>query len=305
MALDVDAIEAAFAGTVATACPEHAALAVRVLARLPRERWTLEWHLPWWLGLRLGVEPAVARSLVLSNVLGLVALRLRDDLADGEVEASEMDGATALSGVLFDEAVAIYRHLFPPESPLWGALQASMAAWAAATEAHRPAARLRPARRFDVIARRGAPLKVSATGICLLAGRPALIPRLDALLDHALAAWILSDDASDWADDVRAGRWNAFVAALAPGPQDVARYDAIVGEMRLAMLTGGRLRTYFLRIRREADRAVAIADELGLDALSEHVRRFGERHARAGAELQRLYHSVTERATVLLFGEPS
>ena len=304
--LDMDAIGAAFTARVAAACPEHADFAARVLARLPRERWMLEWHLPWWLGLRLGLDPAVARALVLSNVLGLVALRLRDDLADGEVDAAEVHAATALSAVLYAEAVAIHRDYLPADSPLWDTLAASMAAWEAATDAHRPDGHPpAAARRFDVIARKGAPLNVSAVGVCLLAGRPDLIPRVTALVDHALAAWILADDLDDWVDDLRGGRWNAFVAALAPGPQDADRFDAIVGEMRFAMLTGTRLRGYFQRIRREAEQAATIGDELGLDALSAHVRDFGRRHARRGAELQRLYHSVTERATVAVFGEPS
>lgn len=308
--LDVAAVTAAFEARALAAAPDQAVLATELIRRLQPDHWTLEWYLPWWLGQSLAVDPAICGDIVLGNVLGLASLRLRDDLADGEIRPADEPGARALSDALYAEAMALFRERFGETSPLWAVLARSMAQWDVATLAHalRPAGsrRHRPRlRRFDVIARRGAPLKVCASALCLLADRPDIVPRLDAAIDHALAAWILFDDANDWPADIAAGRWNAFVARVAIEPQETSRPDELHTAVIMAMLTTDRTQRYFSTIRRAVERSASIADEVGLRPLAEHVRAFGAHAARRGEQVQNHYHALTERATVLMFGDAS
>ena len=307
-ALDVSAISAAFVRRSTALCPDQAGFAQRLIADLQPIRWKLEWYLPWWLGQSLGVDPDVVREIVLGNVLGLAALRLRDDQADGEIAPADRDNAHVLSAALYGEAVGVYQNQFPPGSPFWPSFAKAMSQWERATDAHAPnsaaASGTRPrASRFHVIARRGAPLKVCATALCLLGDRGDIIPSLHVALDHALAAWVLFDDANDWEADLAAGRWNAFVARLAKAPQDPSRRDENRAAVLIAMLSNDLVRGYYAAIGREAVRAAAISDQLGLRPFSAHLRQFGRHSGERGAERHNHYRALTERATVLLFGD--
>src|SRR5438045_8127925 len=107
----------------------------------------LEWHLPWWLGERFGLDEQIADDLVVGNVLGLGSIRLRDDLADGEVSAEETRSAVALSESLYALAVDQFRRHLPATSPFWGYLETCMRAWRESTghmDADRLAARGAP-----------------------------------------------------------------------------------------------------------------------------------------------------------------
>ena len=69
-----------------------------------------------------------------------------------------------------------------------------------------------PARRFAdwtesdllLLAWRGAPIKITAVGACLLAGRRDAIPALLDALDHMLIAQVLLDHLDDWSADLAA-----------------------------------------------------------------------------------------------------
>jgi hypothetical protein len=288
----------------AAASPGDAELARRVVERLQPPRWTLEWHLPWWLGQAYGADPAVVDDVVLANVLGLAALRLEDDLLDGEVAPEDVPGATRLSPALFDAAIAIYRHRFDPGSPIWLAIRRAMQRWRAGTSAGAPAGATRPIggtweRRR--LARRGEPLKICASAMCLVAGRERDLPALEQAIEHALAAWVLADDAADWEADLRARRANAFVSALlATAP--ATRTADLRGEALVAMLTTDALERYYRRIEREALSAAAIADRLGVTEFARHVRTFGERNRARGVLIQARYHAATDRAISVFLG---
>jgi hypothetical protein len=161
-------------------------MARRLFDRLPPSRWTLEWHLPLWLGDALRVDPDASRAIVLSNVLGLGSIRLQDDLADGEVAPQATEAAGQLAAALYDAALEPYRAWFPPASPFWAHLERCMRAWRSATDATGGE---------EHLAARGAPLKVSAFALCLLADRLVTFRALEPCLDRALEALVRYDHA--------------------------------------------------------------------------------------------------------------
>src|SRR5207248_6389978 len=142
-------------------------------------------------------------------VLGRGSIRLRDDLADGEVSAEETRSAVALSESLYALAVDQFRRHLPATSPFWGYLETCMRAWREST-GHMDA---------DRLAARGAPLRISAYAVCLLTSQEAVFPIVEASIEHALTGLALYDDVGDWRSDLVAGRWNAFVAELGDHPQ--------------------------------------------------------------------------------------
>ncbi len=304
-ALDIAAVAADVEARAIAACPDEQWAVRELLSGLRPPRWTLEWSLPWWLGQALGVAPDTARELVIANVLGLASFRLRDDALDGDASL-EAERAEVLASALLERAIATYRDLFEAASPVWAEIRRSTEAWQESTGESAPgvASGTAPAAESTAaIARRGAPLRICVSAVCHLAGRPDAERPLHDAVEHAIAAWVLADDADDWEDDIAAGRSNAFVRSLIPDAAASLSPADLVDEVQIVMLATDRLRDYHDRIRREADRAGDLADAvIGPSPFSEHVRAYGRRHAARGARLQGEYDAITERATRLLFG---
>ena len=259
--------------------PELAPLLDAYLANLAPERWTIEWHLPRWLAARFGLASEVAGALVESNVLGLLSVRLADDVVDGDIDLAHVAAARTLSAAALDAALRPYRDLFPPGSPFWPYFERSMAAWRADSDGPN-------------LATRAAPIKIAACGCCLLAGRNDVWPVLDRCLDRAVTALVLYDQFFDWEADLAAGRWNAFVAGIS------ARNRAAV---LTAMLTREVVPEHFGLIAAEADAAARLGDALGLDELATYQRSWANAASAQGEEVTHHYRRAADRATRLLF----
>lgn len=107
--LDRDEITAEVLRWLSGRAPRLDGLARRHLARLTPDRWTIEWHLPSWLGRRFDLDQGFVQALVRSNVLGLLAIRLEDDIEDGDVPRSELADTRVLAQLAFDRAVVSTR----------------------------------------------------------------------------------------------------------------------------------------------------------------------------------------------------
>jgi len=259
--------------------------------RLDPQHWALEWNLPRWLGQAYGLEARLSEEICLSNVLGLASIRLRDDLADGELPAAtEAPAAVRMSDRLYEDALAVYRHTFEPGSVFWTHLQERMREWRAATVDGGSASQL---------ASRGAPLKISAFAVCLLTARQDRFPLIDRCLDHALAAMVRYDHMVDWRADLTARRWNAFVASMKKTGNGGQASDA---EVLLAMLTTDVIGDYFEVIVVGLERAAALATDAGVHGLASHLTRMATVLGEEGSMLASRHREVLERGQQLLFG---
>jgi predicted hotdog family 3-hydroxylacyl-ACP dehydratase len=289
--MDVERLSAAYAIRVRAVLNGEFPGELRLSDRLDPRRWALEWNLPAWLGRHYGLEPLLSEELCLSNVLGLASIRLRDDLQDGELSAAtDQRSAIHMSDRLYEEALGIYRRSFDPASEFWPQLGLRMEEWRAATMDGGSAKHL---------AMRGAPLKISAFAVCLLAGRVDQFPAVGRCLDHALTAMVLYDHVVDWREDLAAGRWNAFVAsATVPGGGPLSGAAGV----ELSMMTTDAVSAYFELIGKELNRAAALASGLGVGELETHLRRTAADLEGQGRALAARYMEISERAHQLLFG---
>jgi hypothetical protein len=269
----VRAVSAAFVAGVDRIAPALVVPATRLLARLARPNWSMEWHLPRWLGEPLGVEPAHWRSLMLSNVYGLAYVRLQDDLADGEAGDLPRDVLTPLCSALYALWTGEYLAQFGADPLFWDRFRCYLSQWIEATldgdasEIERPAP-FSPEGRMQ-LAHRGAPLKICCAGTALLANRPELLDDLEGAVDHLLAAAVLLDHASDWVADLDAGRYNAFVTYASPLPQTAGNREENRRYVREELYLGATARPYYAVIREE----IGAADRFALDM------EFGGLHA--------------------------
>ncbi|MEJ2209228.1 MAG: hypothetical protein P8129_09355 [Anaerolineae bacterium] len=275
--------------------PEVSRAGSILIQRLDSPNWALEWSLPFWLGQAFGLEADVMRALTQANLFGLAYVRLQDDVIDGELASTEAVIAPAvaplLATALYHLWLEPYRELFDAASPFWRYFDIYLAQWLRGSLRDRPATE---AGRWPVVdrehalalAERGAPLKIGATGACLLADRERDVPAAEAALDHLLGAAVLIDHAQDWRQDLASGRYNAFVA-YAVGRGEGAESAA---DVRRAVLTEAYLgdagRLYFALVEGLLDGARDGARSLScpgldgyLDRLGENVRQYSNRLA--------------------------
>lgn len=310
-----------FHRTVARVCPAQVALAERTLERVPPSRWQLEWFLPYWLGEAFGLAQTTARTLVLSNLLGLVAIRLKDDLADGDVPATELPRVTALADALQTAALDLYLPYFPQPAPFWRHTARYLSEWRAATTRVNQLALTD----FSVMwqddtdaaccaAQLGAPLKISARAVWELTQGERAFDTLDRLLDSASSAAVLHDHAVDWDADLGAGRWNFIVAAVSPLPQThvFARQNR-ARVVRAWMETGNVLldssasanapRAYFDLIESHIARARECSAALGVRGLQDYLDEFHAIVCGTRDAMTHFFNAQLIQATDSLFGK--
>ncbi|MEW5985242.1 MAG: hypothetical protein AB1791_01255 [Chloroflexota bacterium] len=194
-------------------------LAHRYLERLSPDKAQVEWCLPLWLGQAFGVETAVARTMALTNVLGMLYIRMQNDGMDGDVSPAEAAYLLTLSPLLYTRCVSHFTTLFPAASPFWGYLEAYLNEWAAAVawERERHWLKLEPYTEAEVrwlTAGKGAPEKIGCAGLALLAGRDWAIPHLATVMDLRSTIAQLFDDFCDWREDWQRGRYNVFLTMV-------------------------------------------------------------------------------------------
>lgn len=293
--LDLGGLSSAYFACAEASCADALPLAARLWQRIDPSQWMLEWHLPIWLGDALGLDPQISSELVLSNVLGLASIRLQDDLADDEVDAADVPAARAFSAALYDAALDVYRRRLSGGSPFWSRLETWMHDWRSADDQRGMPG---PAD----LARRGAPLKISAFAVCLLAGRGSLFAIVDACLDHALAAMVMYDHQCDWPEDLAAGRWNTFVARYGSHPQRPEFQSANRSSVLGAMMARHVVAEYFALIQGELERAARLAPQIGAAPLKSYLESLQDRLGQEAQRREQRYAALGDAALAVVFG---
>ncbi len=285
---DADAITAEVLRRISSRAPRLEALARRHLARLTPDHWTIEWHLASWLGRRFDLDAGLVAALVRGNVLGLLAIRLEDDLEDGDVLPRDLAHTRALAPLALDSAIAEYRAWFDEGSPVWPFLHRSIAEWrAGATGAE--------------LAARGAPMKIAGYTCCLQAGRLDLWPTLDRTLDGSVTALVLYDQFCDWENDLAAGRWNAFVATVVGADRVPPSVDRDRAEVLTAILTRDVVREHFDIAVRTATDAARLAADLEVTELADFLTAWAARTSEQAVQVEAHYQRAGDQATRLFF----
>lgn len=261
---------------------------------LDPQRWILEWNLAGWLGQAYGLDARLTDEISVSNLLGLASIRLRDDAEDGELPAST--GAAAaidISDRLYKDALVIYRRSFDRASDFWAYVSEQMSEWrAASVDGGSP----------NRIAGRGAPLKISAFGVCRLTDRGGLFPLISQCLDHALTAMVHYDHVVDWREDLAAGRWNAFIQASVKSGESTRATRPSDADVQLAMLTTDAIEAYFGGIVGDLERASTLARAAEVPLLATHLADTAADLGDQGVTLANRYRDMAGRARQLLFG---
>ncbi len=253
---EVAETKATFLSELTDLAPGLAEAGLDLFARICTPNWALEWGLSDWLGTMLGWPAEKERELRLSNLYMLAFARLTDDLADGE-NPSQPGTAAVLAATLHHLCFRSYIRLFDgshlPEPAgdrrsrrFRTYFDTYMAQWLHATvnPSSKPGPGFRSLTESDLLAlaERGALLKVPCAAACVLSGCEDKIAPLGVALDELLVGIVLLDDEFDWAQDIEAGRHNAFVAYCSHRPQTMehrqANRRAVLKQIYLAEAAG-------------------------------------------------------------------
>jgi hypothetical protein len=263
--------------------PQLDSSARALLATIDTPNWALEWGVPSWIADAFGIADREREELVLASGALLAHARAVDDVADG-------DGCTDAAPLAL-----LFHHLaFSAFLPLVHDHAPRFVAYASERLAQFLRATMRCSGRTDCAelvttgeelrsrtAWRGAFIKVAGASACFAADRADAVEPLDDALDGVMAGVVLLDDQFDWAGDLAAGRWNTFIAFCSRLPQSVANRDANrrkVLEVIALRAAGG----YFDLIDNHLRRAAAIANEMRVHGLAEHIEWYRAEVATCG-----------------------
>ena len=283
--LPVTAVDEAYFALTGPLPMPAATLANDLRRRIGPDRYGLEWHLPWWLGHAWGLDAETSQRLVTANVLGLAALRLRDDLADGEIAPADTAIARLTSEHLLDAALSIYRHLFPASDPIWQRIMSLIAPVAVSDDEGATSS-----------VARAAPVKISAHAVITLTGRTDLGSVVDECLDHALTAMVLFDHLCDWPADVDHGRSNLFVESVLGGTSADLSGRASVYR---ALLLADPIPPYIAAIHAAMARAAELSRALRSPELEHHVRELAVAMKQHSQEMRTFYREQAQAAEAL------
>ncbi|TFE19593.1 class 1 isoprenoid biosynthesis enzyme [Cohnella luojiensis] len=210
--------------------------------------------LPYWLREQTNSSGLMSRDLAVGNVFAMIHFFLLDDVMD---EGTELHSLKVRSSLVLGQLYQTlfqqrYSSYFPSDSPLWKYYQGYIADWASAVSQEGKHAA--DPRDFRQLARKSAPVKLCAAGMLLISGQLDRMAELEEAIDLVLATLQLSDDWTDWREDLAEEKGNAFLTLV---------------RERLSLPSGQPLD------ERTVKQAIYRTD--ALDKLAEIVRDHGER----------------------------
>lgn len=285
-----------------------AAKARRLLDGLSPVEWPVEWHLPWWLGRDFALSTQCVQTLTLCNLFGLGYVRLEDEMLEESAGPAGRQGKRRLADALYDQAMLRLSSLFGDQGEFWEQKDLAMSQWQRALDEGERA----PASRFAdwiendflLLAWRGAPIKITAVGACLLAGSNDAIPALLASLDHMLIAQVLLDHLDDWSADLDAGRFNAFVAFVSDLPQTARHRDANRRQVMQEFFLGDAGASYVDLTRRHIQTALRYAEAVPCSGLEHYLAGYDTRIAASELALRSQIRGWLHHASAELFALP-
>jgi len=264
---DVARATRAYEQLAASLAPPARVAAAAYWAALSSAHWALEWNLARWLGAPLGLPAALQGKLARCSGLVLAALRLLDDLADGELESSAV--WLPFAEALLEGSLGTLRRSIPEDDPFWANVQHELGAWRA--EQRRGGfSTPSPAADAGRLAAPGRPLLLAAGAVYRLAGAGLPTVGLTEALQAYLAASVLLDHWKDWPRDLAGGRPNLFVSSLL-GPVQPKSPALTKAHLWTAIAWRKPYQKYGERIEAELQRAARLSRAEGFDKLAGYL----------------------------------
>lgn len=167
--------------------------------------------LPYWLMEQTASSEELCRDLAVGNVFAMLHFFLMDDVMDAgdSLNKAEVRDSLVLGQLLHGLFQRYYSIHFPSESTIWRIYRRYVEDWALAVS--QEGKHLADPRDPRQLARKAAPVKLCAAGMLMVSGLQERLPCMEEAIDLVLATLQLSDDWTDWRDDLPEERCNAFL----------------------------------------------------------------------------------------------
>ncbi|MFH1689476.1 MAG: radical SAM protein [Candidatus Eisenbacteria bacterium] len=229
---------------------------------------------------------AAARTMALGNAFGAAHFLQQDRWLDGD--ESPTPAAARLSDDSFLRFVLEYSRLFPTGSAFWIHLERYLDEFFTSLEwesrvlmsddGGSAVGEEALAETLTKLGRKMSPLKASAAGMALLAGRPDTLARAERIVEDYHAAYQLADDIEDLEPDLSARRWSAAAWLMATRSGLATPAEACgAGELLRLGARSGALDELVELVCSRYDRGAAGAALLGATILESHLRRSQDR----------------------------
>ncbi|OCT13323.1 hypothetical protein A8709_03450 [Paenibacillus pectinilyticus] len=166
--------------------------------------------LPYWMEDICELPAAAFNKLSLANVFVMLYYFIQDDIMDSS--KGNYANKLPLANLFHMRFLAIYRELFPSDSPFWGYYETYISEWAqtVSNEGHSDYFH----NDLMQIAKKASPVKNASTGALLLSDQAYLIPEVTAAVEQALVTLQMLDDWADWEEDLEEGSYNCLLAGI-------------------------------------------------------------------------------------------
>lgn len=168
--------------------------------------------LPYWIQEITGISDEQCDRLALANIYGMLYFFILDDVMDS-TQPGQVKSQLSLANLLQLEMHALFRELFPSESPLWSYYDRYVTLWADCVSNEDEADYF--VNEPSLTAGKAAPVKIAAVGACLLAGCDEQIDEIGKAIDLTLMTLQMLDDWADWQVDLEEGSYNGLLAMIA------------------------------------------------------------------------------------------
>lgn len=249
---------------------------------------------PFWIPLshalarREGLPRHIAEDLLWATTCLSHAIRMEDDLLDGDTRA---DLSVFAAPLLYNETHRLLRGYFSSRSAFWESyrlsLHTTLLGIAGAAHSQRRQ-KCTPATLMRFYSMQCAIFNVPLFALCRLSGNRRILPRLRTAAHHLAIAGHMIDDLMDINEDLHDGRMNSAAAFLLGHLQEQCQTP---GDIRArtaeALLFSPRLRNLFSCIHSRLTRANSALAILHLTGFDQYIRTYGSALRRWEEELQR------------------
>ena len=248
--------------------------------------WNVVFFLPYALVDAFGFAGRLeaARTMARGNVLGAAHFLQGDRHLDGHERPTP--SGLRLADATFAGFVREFASLFPPGTGFWSHFDRYLDEYYSSLQWERDvlwagsgAAALTDdlSTTLRMLGRKLAPLKATAAGVTLLAGRTDALAPLERAVDDYHAAYQLADDLEDLEEDLEAGRWSAGAWFLCGGSALTSPREAgSAGELLSVASGSGALEALVQLIRSRFERAASAAARVGAAMLASYLSDCGE-----------------------------
>lgn len=173
--------------------------------------------LPFWLRKPFEIDRETSRTLSMINIFKMLYFFIQDDIIDSD-KPEQYSYLLPLANLFFVEFYGLYQDLMSDYPDFWPYVKRYFNDWAISNDFEKNNSKSRHINLssidLSILAKKAAPIKLSACAVCFLSGDKHYIEDLDKQIDYALITLQLVDDWTDKYKDFKEGSFTQVLGEI-------------------------------------------------------------------------------------------